>query len=90
MRYLLLMVLATVLVCGGCANSSSSSDGGTTDSDTDTDTDTDADTDADTDTDTDTDMHVFLDYGWALCFAKPVSAHCLRRKFDCLSPHLTI
>ena len=54
MKYLLLMVLATVLVCGGCSNGSSSSDGGTTD--TDTDTDTDGDTDADTDSDTDTNV----------------------------------
>jgi hypothetical protein len=29
MRYLLLMMLATVLVCGGCSKSSSGSDGGT-------------------------------------------------------------
>ncbi len=40
MRYLLLMALATLLVCGGCSNGSSDSDGGTTDSDTDSDTDT--------------------------------------------------
>ena len=55
MKYLVLVVLATVLVCGGCSNGSSSGiDGGTTDSDTDTDTDVDTDADTDTDSDTDT------------------------------------
>ncbi len=55
MRYLLLMMLATVLVCGGCSHISSIGDGGTTDADTDTDSDTDSDTDTDTDSDTDSD-----------------------------------
>ena len=54
MRYLLFMVLATVLVFGGCSRVSSIGDGGTADADTDGDTDTDSDTDADSDTDTDT------------------------------------
>jgi hypothetical protein len=52
MRYLFLMVLATVLVCGGCGDDRRS---GGSDSDTDTDTDSDSDTDTDTDTDSDTD-----------------------------------
>ncbi len=38
MRYLLLMLLATVLVFGGCSHVSSIEDGGTTDSDSDSDT----------------------------------------------------
>ena len=55
MRYLHFVVLATVLVCGGCSDDQSDSiDSGTTDTDTDTDTDIDIDTDADADTDTDT------------------------------------
>ncbi len=50
MRYLLLMALATVMVCGGCGDDpSGAADGGTTDTDTDTDSDTDTDTDTDTD-----------------------------------------
>ncbi len=49
MRYLILMAVATALVCGGCSHVLSIKDGGT---DSDTDTDTDTDTDADTDTDT--------------------------------------
>ena len=62
MRYLLLMILATVLVCGGCSNGSSSGDGsGTTDTDSDTDSDTDGDSDADTDSDTDSDTDTDAD-----------------------------
>ena len=52
-------MLATVLVCGGCSKSLSSSDGGPdadTDSDTDTDTGSDSDSASDIDTDTDTDV----------------------------------
>ncbi len=50
MRYLILMLLATVMVCGGCSNGSSGGlDSGTTDTDIDTDTDTDSDSDSDTD-----------------------------------------
>ena len=52
MKFTILIGLAAMLVIGGCSNGSSSSDGGT--SDTDTDGDTDGDTDADTDSDTDT------------------------------------
>ncbi len=54
MRFLLLTVLTTVLVCGGCSHVLSIGDGGTADADTDTDSDTDSDSDTDTDTDTDT------------------------------------
>ncbi len=62
MRYLLLMLLATVLVCGchhvgsldGAAGPDTDSDSDS-DSDIDTDTDTDSDIDSDTDSDTDTD-----------------------------------
>ena len=54
MRYFFLMMLATVLVCGGCGGDDDDNDDGATDTDTDTDADTDTDTDADTDTDTDT------------------------------------
>ena len=55
MKYFFLMVLATVLVFGGCSHVLPVVDGGTdTDSDTDSDTDGDSDTDSDTDTDTDT------------------------------------
>ncbi len=54
MRYLLLTVLATVLVFGGCSDVPASSDGGATDSDTDADTDSDTDTDTGSDTDTGT------------------------------------
>ena len=52
----MLMVLATVLVCGGCGDDDSSGDGGTTD--TDSDSDTDADTDTDTDSDSDGDWEL--------------------------------
>ncbi len=45
MRYLLLVIMATVLVCGGCSDGSSDN-GGTTDSDSDSDSDTDTDTDS--------------------------------------------
>ncbi len=67
MRYLLLITLATVLVCGGCSDDSSGgSDSGTTDTDTDVDTDTDTDTDtesdSDSDTDTSTEMVVFFQF----------------------------
>ena len=60
MRYLLLIVLATAMVCGCHHVSSLDGDAGPdtdadTDTDTDVDTDTDTDTDMDTDTDTDTD-----------------------------------
>ena len=55
MRYLLLMVLATVLVCGACGDDVRPDDDGGPDSDSDTDSDTDGDTDTDSDTDTDTD-----------------------------------
>ncbi len=51
MRYLLLTVLATVLICDGCSDGSSSNDDVITDSDSDADTDTDTDLDTDTDTD---------------------------------------
>ena len=54
-----MMLLATVLVCGGCSKSLSSSDGGPdadTDSDTDTETGSDSDSASDIDTDTDTDV----------------------------------
>ncbi len=54
MRYLLLMILATVLVCGGCGDDDNDDTGGDSDSDSDTDTDTDSDSDSDTDTDADT------------------------------------
>ncbi len=55
MRYLLLMALATVMVCSGCSHVLSIEDGGTdSDSDADTDTDSDADTDTDSDADSDT------------------------------------
>lgn len=58
MRYLYFMVLAVVLVCGGCSDEPSDSiDSGTTDTDTDTDTDVDTDVDTDTDTDTGTDPY---------------------------------
>ena len=52
---MLLLLLATVLVCGGCSKSSSGSDGGPdadTDSDTDTDTGSDSDSESDIDTET--------------------------------------
>ncbi len=52
MRSLLLTVIATVLVFGGCSNVSSIGDGGTADVDTDGDADTDSDSDTGTDTDT--------------------------------------
>lgn len=55
MRYLLLMVLATVLIYGGCDGDSRGTGGSDSDADTDSDTDTDADTDTDSDSDTDTD-----------------------------------
>ncbi len=73
MRYLFLMLLATVLVCAGCSHVSSIGDGGTDtntdtdgDADTDTDTDTDADTDTDGDTDSDTDTDTDTDSGTGL------------------------
>ncbi len=87
MRYFLLMLLATVMVCGGCSNVSSIGDGGTTDADTDTDSDTDSDTDTDTDSDTDTDADTDSDTdtnidtdtnqggilcGWGICFSPQV------------------
>ena len=50
MKDLLLMVLAALLVCFGCASEDNTSGG-----DADTDTDSDSDTDTDTDTDTDSD-----------------------------------
>jgi len=72
MRYLLLMILATVLVCGGCSNGSSSGDGsGTTDTDSDTDSDTDGDSDADTDSDTDSDSDSDTDTDTDLCDEYP-------------------
>ena len=56
MRYLLLMVLATVLVGGGCRDDDGIGGGGDSDTDSDSDSDTDTDTDSDTDSDTDTDF----------------------------------
>lgn len=50
MKYLLLMVMATVLVCGGCGDDGSDDTGGDADSDSDSDTDSDTDTDTDTGT----------------------------------------
>ena len=52
-RYLLLMLLATVLVCVGCDDDGGGGGSGDSDSDSDTDTDTDSDTDSDTNSDTD-------------------------------------
>ena len=78
MRYLLLMMLATVLVCGGCGDDSD--DGG---GDIDTDTDTDGDTDTDTDTGTEYEYQGIL-CGYSICYApqeccvfgSPVSQDC--------------
>lgn len=66
MKYLFLIMLAAVLVCGGCSDDDESGgDAGTdtdTDADTDADTDTDSDSDTDTDTDTSTEMVVFYQF----------------------------
>ncbi len=54
MRYFLMIVLATALVCGGCSKNSGGSDGGDTDTDTGTDSNTDTGTGSDGDTDSET------------------------------------
>ena len=55
MKYLFLITLATVLVCGGCGDDDREDNGSDADSDTDSDSDSDGDTDADSDSDTDSD-----------------------------------